>query len=148
MRPILFGGIPDVIWLAHMVFVLKIRFPYSRNTRSLTRKEDLNEVRPVTLNIQRDLGVDLSLNDIIAVDWGDGSPVEYITDRNRANVNHTYSIAKSEDLESKSSSFPIKIYVRDEKPTYFPFEKKDENPSGYSIETSGVKFARKYKEKK
>lgn len=146
IRPILFGGKPEVIWLAHMVFILKIRFPYNQDgdsVRKRTRRGVAENVRSVTLNVQRDLGIDLSKNDIVAIDWGDSSELDYVI--STANKNHTYSISNSSDLTSNTSEFEVKIYVRNDKPTYYPFTKYDDNPNGYSIETSGIKFTERYK---
>ena len=147
IRPILFGGKPDVIWLAHMVFVLKIRFPYNQeNTASVrrrSRREITENIKSVTLNVQRDLGIDLSKNDIVAINWGDSSELDYVI--STANKNHTYSMNNSSDLDNNTSEFEVKVYVRNDKPTYYPFAKYDDNPNGYSVETSGIKFAERYK---
>ena len=143
IRPILFGGKPEVIWLAHMVFVLKIRFPYNQNAVIQRQRDVAENIKSVTLNVQRDLGIDLSKNDIVAIDWGDSSELDYVI--STANKNHTYSIGNSSDLRNNSSEYEVKIYVRNDKPTYYPFEKYNDNPNGYSIKTSGIRFAEKYK---
>lgn len=143
IRPILFGGKPEVIWLAHMVFILKIRFPYNQGKTILKHKDISENIKFVTLNVQRDLGIDLSKNDIVAINWGDSIELDYVI--STANKNHTYSINNSSDLTNNTSEYEVKVYVRNDKPTYYPFTKYDDNPNGYSIETSGIKFAERYK---
>lgn len=143
IRPILFGGKPEVIWLAHMVFVLKIRFPYNQGAVIRKYKDVAENVKSVTVNIQRDLGIDLSKNNIVAINWGDSNELDYVI--GSPNKNHTYTISNSNDLENNTSEYEVKVYVRNDKPTYYPFEKYDDNPNGYSIKTSGIKFAERYK---
>ena len=69
--------------------------------------------------------------------------MDYVT--NSANKNHTYKMVSNSDPENNKSEYEVKVYVRNDKPIYYPFEKYNDNPNGYSIETSRVKFAERYK---
>lgn len=114
-----FGGEPDTIWCAKLVLTLTIDNKGSS-----------------VINLIQDLGIDPNVNNIKAIDYGDGTGVHFITN-NDINIDYEFR-------NNISNKYNITLYSDNDKIIYYPIDKMVNN---IHIKTDNVKFNYNPKEK-